>query len=122
ITIGPVNVSEVDNGTEEQVSHWEPTDQFPSYARYRIGTYDGSDIELNCLCKREFVKLNHSTDIVVPSNLRAIKLGIMAVVYEDNVNFDEAGKCWGSAYSLLHSEIQHQRGNAQRAPVAFSPW
>lgn len=119
LTQGFVTINDI-TSTEVQIGSWEPTELVPSYHRYKCGTAENA--ELNVLCKREFVKLVGMTDLVEPGNLRANKLGLMAVFHEGAANFDEAGKCWGSAYSILNSDLKHKAGNEKKAPTPYFPW
>jgi len=79
--------------------------------RYRIGyTPSGNVIGL---MQRGYVRVANPDDPVVPSNLGALKAGLMALNFEDKNDMERATQYWQQAMGFLNAEMQTKRGAAQ---------
>jgi hypothetical protein len=119
----PVTVSVVVSGTPTELAALEPSVTTAGFHRYKLGTIAADDAypeAVRCLCKLRYTKLVSETDLVLPSNMGALKFGLMALAYEDQNDLDQAMKHWNIAYALLNDEKKEARGGA-KINVRFSP-
>ena len=110
-------------GETNPLSVFTPTDTVPSFRRYKVSSLN-PDLSVRAVCKRRFVPLAGDKDeLVVPSNLGALKLGMLAVNYENKNDLERAQDFWGKAFSTLNLEMRESRGGAQMRgqidPAAF---
>lgn len=80
--------------------------------KYRLN-YEAPD-EVIGLMQRRFVLLANEDDDVVPSNIGALKNGLMALNYEDQNDLERAAAYWTQAMNLLNNETEAARGAARR--------
>lgn len=121
--IYPVTVSVVVSGTATELAVVEPGITQPEFHRYKVGTIAADEAYptvIRCQCKLKYTKLVAETDIVLPSNLGAIKFGLMALGYEDQNDIKTSKIYWSDVYALLNDEIKEARGGANLR-VRFSP-
>lgn len=118
ITNGALNVYTWDGTTSTQIGSWEPTETVPSYHRYKVGVQTKP---IRCLCLRRHIDLMGDDDIVYPDNIRALKMGLIAVGYENENNFDDAEKYWNKGLAILDAQLKAQAGN-NRLPIAPQFW
>lgn len=117
-----VDISVVVSGTPTVLSHYEPTETNPLYRRYKVGVItrrDGDDQPaVRTLCKRRFIQLVSETDLIYPSNIRALRFGLMAVKLEQQGSYDVAKSqtYWQQAYQALDDELGQQRGGIVMTP------
>ena len=91
------------------------------FRRYRLG----NDLALTkktlrLLLKRRFKKLLNDSDPVYPSNLNAIKHGLLGNVAEDNADIERASYHWEVCRGLLEEELDASRG-AAKPSLNFDP-
>ena len=113
VTDSKIDVYTWDGTTSTQIGSWEPTEEVPSYHRYKVGVHTNP---IRCLCLRRHISLSGDSDIVYPGNLSALKLGIIAIGYENENNFDDAGKYWAKGRSIIDAELKAQAGNNRFTP------
>ena len=92
------------------------------YRRYRVGNDANNTTtkDIRVLAKRKFVTLINDHDPVYPSNLNAIKHGLLGMVAEDNADLERASYHWGVCRQLLEDEMDAHRGSAKPS-VFFDP-
>jgi len=93
-----------------------------SFRRYRLGNdiTNTTKKTIRVLVKRSFKNLINSFDVIRPSNLNAIKHGLLGTVAEDNADLERATYHWGVCKQLLEEELDAYRGSAKPA-VNFDP-
>ena len=93
-----------------------------SYRRYRVSntTTNDNKVTLRLLVKRKFTTLINDTDPVYPSNLNAIKHGLLGMVAEDNADIERANYHWTVCKQLLEEELDSYRG-AAKPVLKFDP-
>ena len=64
------------------------------------------------LCRRRFHPLRDTTDICYVDNIAAIKLGLLARMYEDNGDVDRAKAYWDMCSERLDEDAQAETGAA----------
>lgn len=82
-----------------------------NYRRYAIPICSNEPQVISALCKRAYVPARSDNDVVVPSNLGALKIGLMACQYEDKSDWKNANDAWDRAIALLDSERQEFDGD-----------
>jgi hypothetical protein len=126
-TLGTVTLSQVDGVTVTALSTYEPTETRPVYRRYKVGTITantGVDYPaIRTLCKRRFIKLACDTDLVYPSDLGALKFGLIAWTYERQGAFEleKAEMFWQKCYQVANQTLKQMRGNI-RLPLNQIRW
>lgn len=111
VTTGFVTLSDSDSTV---LATYEPGETSPSYRCYKVGSV-GSTQTVDAFCSRRFVPVSADTDLVFPSNVGAIKLGLTALRLEDNGDLRAAMEHFAAAYALLNNESRKQRGAAKAA-------
>lgn len=89
----------------------DPWEKTPQFHRYKVAAVGATTVR--AICKLRFVPLTAEEDRVIPGNLGAIELGLMALNYERNDDIDRANAYWGSAYTLLNGELRQHQGGRQ---------
>jgi hypothetical protein len=130
-TYGPVRLSgvvaagatPVAGDPRTLLASYEPQETQPSYHRYKISSYDPEQ-GVRALCKRRFIPLEGEDDeLIVPGNIGALKMGLLAVNYENKNDLERAVDFWTRGLGILNSEMRESRGGAmfrgQIDPSAF---
>lgn len=65
-------------------------------------------------CKRRYIALEESTDVVYPDNPGALKLGLMSLKFEDENDLERAREYFAQALLLLNGEVHEARGASQQ--------
>ena len=88
-----------------------------AYRRYRMGNDSSNTVKktMRLLLKRSFKPLINSYDVVRPSNLNALKHGLLGSVAEDNADLERATYHWQVCRQLLEEEHAAYRGAAKPA-------
>jgi hypothetical protein len=123
VTTHPVLLYAVDTTTAVAtlISSLAPGETIPNYRQYSVEGIYGADTDtdpvVSAICKLGFVAAIADTDLVIPGNVGALKLGLQALAFEEKVDPDNAGKYWGpnfpsqnpgkmsGAVDLLDSEL-----------------
>lgn len=102
-------------GTTE-LGVYEPGETDPSYRRYKVGATP-SNCTVTALCSRRHVELVNEDDLVIPSNVGALKHGLIALRLEDQSDLDSSVAHFDQAYALLNAELRRLRGKARVIPT-----
>lgn len=95
---------------------YEPGETDPAYRRYKVGSIPAT-CSITVLCSRRHVDLLNEDDLVVPSNVGALKLGLIALRLEDQSDLDSSIAHFDQAYALLNAELRRLRGKARVIPT-----
>ena len=109
-----------DDSTDELIlGDVQQANKVNSYRRYRVSntTTNDNKVTLRLLVKRKFTTLINDTD---PSNLNAIKHGLLGMVAEDNADIERANYHWTVCKQLLEEELDSYRG-AAKPTLKFDP-
>lgn len=111
-TSGVVRVYSVDTTSAEEtlLVVIPPTKLVSGYHRYRVPTATWGDT-VECLCKRAYVPAVADNDILVISNLGALKLMMMSLQFEDRVDFTNANLYENKAIDLVNKELGEFENN-----------
>ena len=101
-------------GTTE-LGVYEPGETDPSYRRYKVGAVP-ANCTITALCSRRHVDLVNEDDPVIPSNIGALKHGLIALRLEDQSDLDSSVAHFDQAYALLNAELRRLRGKARVIP------
>jgi hypothetical protein len=116
-----VAVNSEDSTDTLELAVVQEANKINSYRRYRMGNdVYNTKKTMRLLVKRQFVPLINSYDIVRPSNLNAIKHGLLGSVAEDNADLERANYHWGVCRILLEEELDAYRG-AAKPTIQFDP-
>lgn len=102
-------------GTTE-LGIYEPGETDPAYRRYKVGSIPDT-CTVTALCSRRHVDLLNEDDLVLPSNIGALKHGLIAIRLEDQSDLDSSVAHFDQAYALLNSELRRLRGKARVIPT-----
>lgn len=109
-----------DNSDETLIGQYEPGEEVPDYRRYKVGnaTQSNPTNVIYGLCKLRYTPLASEVDMVIPSNIGALKNGIMALQFEDSADGAQNTEYyWGKAFQILNAELSQERGGAKAPPV-----
>jgi hypothetical protein len=97
------------------ISSFAPGETIPSYRQYDAsgffndanndGIADDDPAVVSAICKLGFVAAVSVNDIIVPGNIGALKLGLMAVQFEDRTDPENAKIYMDNAVALLDAEL-----------------
>lgn len=120
VKITAVNVADATDKLE--LGTVQEANKVNSFRRYRLGNNisNAETKTVRVLVKRKFKNLINSFDIVRPSNLNAIKHGLLGTVAEDNADLERANYHWNVCKQLLEEELDAYRGSAKPA-INFDP-
>ena len=120
VKITAVNIA--DSTDKLELGTVQEANKINSFRRYRLGNDISNSTKktIRVLVKRKFKNLINSFDIVRPSNLNAIKHGLLGTVAEDNADLERANYHWNVCKQLLEEELDAYRGSAKPA-VNFDP-
>ena len=110
VTEGVVRMYVVNGATETLLAEYAPGETRPQYRRYRLAN---TTYVVTGLCKLRYVPLVAETEPVIPANIGALKMGILALVYEDANDPTSADAYWVRCYSLLNQQLKENRGMAR---------
>jgi hypothetical protein len=112
-TLGFLTLWAVDSSSSEtQIGEYEPGETNIGYRRYNVVGCDSSETPtVRALCKRRFIPVVSETDEIVPSNMGALKLGLISLKYEDTNDLERSTEYFTKALSLLNAELREQRGS-----------
>lgn len=103
----------VNGGVETLLATFEPGETRPCYRRYKTGIVENTDIIT--FCKLRFLPYRDDTDVVLPTNIGALKFGLLALQKEDALAIDEAEQMWAKSRQLLQKQLKAFRGSAKPA-------
>lgn len=95
---------------------YEPGETDPTYRRYKVGSIPDT-CTITALCSRRHVDLLNEDDLVIPSNVGALKHGLIAIRLEDQSDLDSSVAHFDQAYALLNAELRRLRGKARVIPT-----
>lgn len=133
-TTGVVRVYSVDTTTADEtlLVIIPPGKTTSGYHRYRVPDGDWGDT-IEALCKRAYVPAVADNDPVIPGNIGALKLGMMALQFEERNDPKNAALYWGpnnpehrpgafwGAIDLLNADLQQFRGDSVIPAVQMIP-
>lgn len=106
VTTGSVNLYSVDaDGNEELIAVYAPYEEVPAYKKYKVPDWNTSFTSVLVFGKLAYVPAIQDSDIVIPSNWGALKLGLKALRSEDTEEDDSADADWERAYRRLNGEV-----------------
>lgn len=105
VTTNLVQLYSVDVATsdEELIAVYAPGETIPAYKRYKVPEWNGYPLA-RVFGKICFVEATADRDIPFPNNLRALKLALKALNYEDNSDMDRFQIYWNQAMAVLDNE------------------
>lgn len=93
------------NLTETLIGSYAPGEQNPCYRRYYVPLRVANDGQIVCICKRRHFDVLVDNDQVIPGNINALEMALMAVNFRRNAETDRANAYMASAIEELNSEL-----------------
>lgn len=115
-----VAINAVDTSDRLELGTVQEANKVNAYRRYRISNSSAVKKTLRVLVKRKFKQLINPSDTVRPSNLNAIKHGLLGSVAEENADLERANYHWNVCKQLLDEELDAYRGEAKPV-LRFDP-
>lgn len=112
----PCSLRTLVTGSDLELGYYEPGETDPSYRRYKVGAIP-ANCTITALCSRRHVDLVNESDLVIPSNVGALKHGLIALRLEDQSDLDSSIAHFDQAYALLNAELRRLRGKARVIPT-----
>lgn len=104
-TNGIINFNQVGT-TETQIGSYEPGEQVPCYRRYLVPKRCNDSGQLVAICKRRHVDVVVDNDEIVPGNLTALEIALMAVSFRRRAETERAEQYIKMAIDELNSELE----------------
>lgn len=121
VTNEPCFIYGVDSdGEQTLIAVHAPGEENPAYQRYSAPQW-GDEPAARVLTRLCYVKLVADTDIVIPSNYGALKLGLQALRYEDVNDWNRANAAWAQGMQLIDKEKQLLEGEAEVPLMRLMP-
>ena len=120
-TVGNIEIYAVALPSDVLLSVYQPGETSPQYRRYRLKVYD-ADTVVTGVCKLKYFPLVAETEPLLPANIGALKMALMALTYEDANDPASADGYWQRCYGLLNQQLKENRGAARFVPnIRFFP-
>jgi hypothetical protein len=121
-TTVPVELYSVDSdGVETLIAIYAPYETIPSYKKYKIPNCSGQFTSALVFGKITYVPAIADTDIVIPSNLGALKMGLNALQAEDTKERDQARSDWQECFEILDREVTEAEGDNEYPIFKVAP-
>ena len=111
-TVGVELYSVDSDGNEELIAVYAPWEEVPAYRRYRVPDYVDASNAL-VFGKLAYVPAIEDSDIVIPSNLGALKMALKALRSEDTEEDESADGDWARCFSILDQEVTETDSDAE---------
>jgi hypothetical protein len=95
------------------IAVYGPNETVPAYKKYQVPDWNSTFTSALVFGKLAYVPVVEGSDIVIPSNLGALKIGLKALQSEDTEEDESAEKDWERAYAILNSEVTETDTDAE---------
>jgi hypothetical protein len=120
VTYGPLSLYSVgmNTGTVALIAIYDPGDTSPGFRRYKLGGMQftqGQQIPyttLHSMVKRRFVPAIAQSDELIPGNIEALTMGLIARGYDLQRDPGTSHAYWSDAFGILNAEVAEFRGAA----------
>ncbi len=110
LTFGYVKLY-ADETPDRLLANYAPSELNPLYRRYMLKSKD--DVSITGTMKLRYFPLCSESEPVVPANLGALKMALLALTYEDSNDLASAQQYWGNCYTLLDDQMREHRGSVR---------
>lgn len=125
VTSYPIRILEYDTATNtyRDLAYYEPSETVPLYRSSFIGNIAGwgeedcSSTAVTVMGKKQFIPVQHDTDIIQIPSLRAIRLGCQAVDKERKNLQVEAVQYWALAQQAVDEQLKDAQGDGVEQPI-----
>lgn len=138
VTIGPVQIYEVDTvtGTQRLLVTMQPSEEVAAYRRYflnglpmncctpPLAPATTSQVQVTAMAKLEFIPVLADTDYLMIQSLAALKEECQAVRFsemDDSTSLGQADERHKKAIRLLNGQLRHKLGKEHPA-INFAPF
>lgn len=113
-TTVPVELYSVDgDGNETLIAVYAPYETIPAYKKYKVPYWNGQFTSALLFGKLAYFPAVNDTDIVIPSNLGALKMGLKALQSEDTEEDEHAEQDWARCFRILDKEVIETDSDAE---------
>ena len=124
-TNGYVRITATDGTSEITLSDYAPVETTPSYRNYFIAqlwrrTQGVCNRVVLARARRRFVPVAENDDVLIISNINALKCGMIALWKRDAGNLEEYAFYKQQAVDLLNKESSVYRGKARTPAISFT--
>lgn len=120
-TNGIITFSHVaSDSTETQIGSYEPGEQVPCYRRYYVPLRFKNNGQLVAISKRQHVDVLVDNDAVIPGNLTALEIALMAVNFRRKAD-PLADKYIAMAIDELNSELTQYEAESSYGTLQIDP-
>lgn len=107
--------------TETLIGRYEPGERVANYRRYHVPRRTNDSGIVVALCKLRHVDVACDNDEIVPGNLTALELAMMAVNFRRKAEMDRAREYMGMAVDELNSELEEWDAEASLGSFTIDP-
>jgi hypothetical protein len=112
-TVGYVKLF-ADEATDRLLANYAPSEVNPLYRRYMFKS--NNTVSITGKMKLRYFPLCSENEPVVPANLGALKMALLALTYEDSNDLASSEGYWGKCYALLDDQMREHRGSIRATP------
>lgn len=105
-TNGVLLVYHTSGGTDTLIARYEPGEQVPNYRRYLVPSLWINEGQIVAWCKVAFVPAVVDNDQLIPGNLNALEMALMAVRFRRTSEMDRAIEYFQLAIQELNDEVE----------------
>ncbi len=109
------------SGTETLIANYAPWEEVPSYKKYKVPDWNGQFTAALVLGKLAYVPAVNNSDIVIPSNYGALKMGLKALQSEDTDEDEHADQDWARCFNILDKEVLEIDSDAELPVFRMAP-
>lgn len=110
------------DSTETLIGRYEPGEQIPNYRRYWVPARWITDAQVVALCKRKHVNVAVDNDPIIPGNLNALEMALMAKNFQRKSEMDRASQYIGMAIDELNSELEQFNAPQSNSVMQIDPF
>ena len=113
VTTVPVELYSVTSGVETLIAVYGPAETVPSYKKYKVPDWNSEFTQALVWGKIAYAPVSADSDIVMPSNLGALKMGLKALRSEDTDEDEHGDQDWARCFAILDKEVQETDSDAE---------
>lgn len=109
------------DGTATHVGTYEPGEQLPCYRKYFVPQREDDTDIVVARCKLKPVDVVVDNDEIIPGNLTALELALIAVNYRRKDDLQKAGHYMTMAIDELNSELEEYNAGQGAGNISIDP-
>lgn len=109
------------SSTATLIAVYAPSETNPAYQRYSLPHFPSNVNVARILSRLTFEPLTEDTDIVIPNRVGALKMGLIALNYEDKNQGETADDYWARGLHIIDLDKQEYEGDAEIPLIDAAP-